>query len=98
MGPPTQEENAPLASETIISRGALPFFLAAIAGAQDVINQQQYKCYSNMCSGNTLNLMMKFGSGDWFPDVPFLLGMIAHFCAFERTLASGRSQLPQSTI
>ena len=70
------------ASEPIISRGALPFFLAAIAGAQDVVNFQQYKCYSNMCSGNTLNLMMKLGSGDWFPDVPFLLGVMSHFCAF----------------
>jgi hypothetical protein len=73
---------APGASETVIGRGALPFFLAAIAGAQDVVNFQQYKCYSNMCSGNTLNLMMKLGSGDWFPDVPFLLGVMSHFCAF----------------
>ena len=76
-----QREDESHSSETIIGRGALPFFLAAIAGAQDVINQQQYKCYSNMCSGNTLNLMMKFASGDWFPDVPFLIGMISHFCA-----------------
>ena len=77
-----QGDDESRSSETIIGRGALPFFLAAIAGAQDVINQQQYKCYSNMCSGNTLNLMMKFGSGDkWFPDVPFLIGMISHFCA-----------------
>ena len=76
-----QIEDESRSPETIIGRGALPFFLAAIAGAQDVVNQQQYKCYCNMCSGNTLNLMMKFGSGDWFPDVPFLIGMISHFCA-----------------
>ena len=74
-------EDESRSSKTIIGRGALPFFLAAIAGAQDVLNQQQYKCYSNMCSGNTVNLMMKLASGDWFPDVPFLIGMISHFCA-----------------
>ena len=71
---------APERQATVISGGALPFFLAAIAGWQDVINQQQYKCYCNMNTGNTLNLAMAFGSGDWYPNVPFLAANIVHFC------------------
>lgn len=69
------------ARTTYISKAALPFFLAAIAGWQDVVNQRQYACYCNMMSGNTLNLCMAIGNRDWFPTVPFILGTIAHFCA-----------------
>jgi hypothetical protein len=67
---------------TYISTAALPFYLATIAGWQDVVNQKQYACYCNMMSGNTLTLMMAVGNGEWFgPVVPFILGTIAHFCA-----------------
>ena len=77
-----------------------PFFLAAIAGWQDVVNQEQYKCYCNMMSGNTLNLCMAIGRADWFPTVPFILGTIAHFCASALSLTArcGSAPAPVSLI
>ena len=38
--------------QTLISKKALPFFLASTAGWFDVVCMQHYKCYSNMVRQN----------------------------------------------
>ena len=50
------DANAP---KTLLGKKALPRWLGLVAGWFDVVNMQQYGCYCNMMSGNTLNFSMK---------------------------------------
>ena len=70
------DANAP---KTLLGKKALPRWLGLVAGWFDVVNMQQYGCYCNMMSGNTLNFSMKLGGGPRIPDVPFLLGTFFTF-------------------
>ena len=67
------------APKTLVGKKALPRWLGLVAGWFDVVNMQQYGCYCNMMSGNTLNFSMKLGGGPRIPDVPFLLGTFLTF-------------------
>ena len=64
---------------TCVSKGALPFCLAFVAGWYDVICFKQYKCYANMMTGNTLNLCMNVGNRQNANDVALIAAAILHF-------------------
>merc|ERR1711998_114642 len=64
----------------LLSGHALPYCLAFAAGWFDVVCSKQYRCYANMMTGNTLNLLMKVSDRD-FADAPLLASVIAVFCA-----------------
>ncbi len=67
------------AASTFLNQSSLQYLLAFVAGWFNVICFKQYKCYSNMMTGNTVNLCYKLG-GLESADVPFLVGAIVHFC------------------
>mmetsp|Transcript_5499 Transcript_5499/g.13220 ORF Transcript_5499/g.13220 Transcript_5499/m.13220 type:complete len:287 (+) Transcript_5499:157-1017(+) len=69
---------APGGERTFVSKEALPYLLAFVAGWYDVSLFQQYKAYANMMTGNTLNLFLKVGNGD-SSDALLLAGTIANF-------------------
>ena len=64
---------------TCVSKGTLPFCLAFVAGWYDVVCFQQYKCYANMMTGNTLNMCMNVGNGKNLNDVALIAAAILHF-------------------
>ena len=67
------------AERTFLGQTSLQVLLAFVAGWFDVICFKQYKCYSNMMTGNTVNLCYKVG-GLESADVSFLAAAIVHFC------------------
>jgi uncharacterized membrane protein YoaK (UPF0700 family) len=68
------------AEKTLLSQASLQILLAFVAGWFDVVCFKQYKCYSNMMTGNTVNLCYKVG-GLESTDVSFLAAAIVHFCS-----------------
>jgi uncharacterized membrane protein YoaK (UPF0700 family) len=64
---------------TFLDQASLQFWLSFVAGWFDVVCFKQYKCYSNMMTGNTVNLCYKVG-GLESADVSFLAAAIVHFC------------------
>ena len=67
---------------TCINKDFLPFLLAFVAGWYDVVCFKQYKCYANMCTGNTLNLFMNVGNAGLLQaDVALMFAQIVNFSA-----------------
>lgn len=74
------ESSTAMVPRTLLSREAFSYLLAFVAGWYDVLCFQQYKCYANMMTGNTLNMLFKLGNFDFGADTQILAMAIANFC------------------
>uniref|UniRef100_A0A7S0U8H4 Uncharacterized protein n=3 Tax=Hemiselmis andersenii TaxID=464988 RepID=A0A7S0U8H4_HEMAN len=63
---------------TVIGQGGFRFLLAFVAGWYDVVCFKQYKMYANMMTGNSLNMCMAIGNGQ-YGDASLLAAAIALF-------------------